>query len=176
VTVIDTPSFCHESPPCDAVQFEAMAHDPFAPPRAELELDEDLGPVPMRIRVAVMAIITAAVMSFALKCAAAAGLMAYSGPQQARASDILPAALPLILVGTLAWKIFVGRDWARWIFTAIVGLGAVGLAAMLYMPSGPEPLIVIPRSQQVASVIHFAFNFTAVVLLFTGDAGKWFRH
>ena len=151
-----------------------MPHDPFAPPRAGLELDEDLGPVPMRIRVAVVAIIAAAVMSFALKCAAALGLMSYPGSQQRTASDILPAALPLILVGTLAWKIFVGRDWARWIFTAIVGLGAVGLAAMLYMPAGPE-LIVIPRSQQAASMIHFALDFTALVLLFSGDAGKWFR-
>lgn len=152
----------------------AMTDDPFKPPQAPLELDDDPGPVPMRVKIAVMAIITAAVMSFALKAAAALGLLSLARNPQASAADILPATLVLLLLGVLAWKIFVGRDWARWIFAAIVAIGVLGLASIYYMPE--QFGISVPRSLWVASVIQSALNLTAFVLLFTGDATKWFRH
>jgi hypothetical protein len=157
----------------DAVEFEAMAHNPFAPPRAELELDEDLQPVPMRVRAAVVAIIMAAVMTFAFKAGAAFGLLRFPGIRPGVPSDILPAILLLLLLAVLAWKIFVGRDWARWIFTAVVGFGMLGLAMIFYWP---ESLAVsVPPAMRAGTVIQFALNAFALVLLFTGDAGKWFQ-
>ncbi len=150
-----------------------MAHNPFDPPQAQLELEEELGPVPARVRIAVVAIISGEVMSFALKAAAAAGFTAFSRSAQATPAAILPAALPLLLMGVLAWKIFVGRDWARWILGAIVGLGALGLASMFYLP--PEFSTRIPQSVRIASTIQLGLNLAAFVLLFTGDAAKWFH-
>jgi hypothetical protein len=151
-----------------------MAHNPFNPPRAELELDEELGPVPARVRIAVAAVISGAVMSFALKSAVAFGFVAFPRGAYGTPADILPATMPLIVLCVLAWKIFVGRDWARWILAAIAGLGALGLAGMYYLPADVSGSL--PQSLLVASVIQLALNFTAFVLLFTGDAGQWFRH
>jgi hypothetical protein len=161
------------SPPCDAVQFEAMAHDPFAPPRAELELDEDYQPVPVRIRLGVMGIIMSAVMTFAFKAGAAFGMVTIPGTRAGTPPDILPAALMLLLLGVLAWKIFVGRDWARWVFTAFVALEMAGLAMMWYWPE--QLAISVPRALLVANVIQFALNFTALAFLFVGNADNWFR-
>jgi len=149
-----------------------VSANPFKPPLAPLELDEDLGPVPARVKIAVAAIITAAVMSFALKAAIALGLV-LAVRRVSAPGDILPATLPLILLGVLAWKIFVGRDWARWIFAAIVGLGVLGLAAAYYFPA--ELSISMPPSMRVPSIIQLALNIAAFVLLFTGDASSWFR-
>lgn len=137
-----------------------MAHDPFTPPRASLDLDEDFAPVPGRVRVAVVAIITAAVMSFAIKVAATL-------------VDLLPTTLALLLLGFIAWKIFAGREWARWIFAAIVAIRLLGVVAMFYFPD--ELSISLPQPVRVASAIQLALDFIALVLLFTGDAGKWFR-
>ena len=150
-----------------------MAHDPFAPPRAELELDEEFRPVPMRVRLAVVAIIMAAVMTFAFKAGAALGVVRFAGTTPGAPEDILPAALVLLLIGVLAWKIFMGRDWARWIFMATVGFGMVALAMIFYWPT--EFGVSVPPFARVANVIQFALNVTALVLLFTGDAGRWFQ-
>ncbi len=149
-----------------------MSADPFKPPLAPLELDDDLGPAPTRVKIAVVAIIAAAVMSFALKAAIALGLV-LAVRRVSAPGDILPATLPLLLLGVLAWKIFVGRDWARWIFAAIVGLGVLGLAAAYYFPA--ELSISLPPSMLVPSIIQLALNLVAFVLLFTGDAAGWFR-
>jgi len=150
-----------------------MAHDPFTPPRAGLELDEDDGPVPMRVRIAVVAIIMAAVMTFAFKAGAAFGLLRSPGMRPGTPSDILPAVLVLLLLCVLAWKIFVGRDWARWIFAAIVLLGMAGIAMIFYAPD--TLAISVPQPMRAGTVIQFALNCFALVLLFTSDARQWFQ-
>lgn len=150
-----------------------MAHDPFKPPQVPLEVEEELVPVPMRVKLAVVAIITGAVMSFALKAAVAFGRVGLPRDTPVAPSDMLPAAVPLLVIGFLAWKIFVGRDWARWMLGALVGLGMIGLAMILY--GSPEIPTPVSQSLRVAGVIQLALNLVAFVLLFTGDAGAWFR-
>lgn len=139
-----------------------MAQNPFKPPQAQLEVEEELAPVPMRVKIAVMALIAGAVMSFALRAA------------MARAIDdiFLPALLQLLLLGVLAWKIFVGRDWARWVLAAVVAMGALGLASIFYLP--PEFMARVPQVLRIAGFIQFALNLAALVLVFTGAGAKWF--
>lgn len=143
-----------------------MAHDPFAPPQASLEVDDDRDPVPRRVAAAVMAVIAGAVTAFALKAGTAFGAGGTSTPV-----ELVPALIPLLALGLLAWKIFAGHDWARWILAAFLGLTAMWWVYYL----SAAGFVPMPRSLVAASVIQFALNLVACVLLFTGEARKWFR-
>ena len=149
---------------------QATPHDPFQPPRAQLEVLVERGPRPKQVKMAAILIVIAAILTFLSNVAFWVGLVAIPAIPQVSLGDYLSAILSLALMCFLAWKIHLGRNWARWIFTMLIVLGVLGLAVSFLFA-----MKVIPPSLWVVSSANTALDLIAVLLLFGREASSWFR-
>ena len=151
-----------------------MPHDPFAPPLAPLEVPIDLGPAPRRVKHAARLIVGSALVALALNAASWTGMVALPGrPPGMVIYEVVIAAVTFAFFALIAWKVYRGTNWARWIFAILVGFGVVGFVLSLgfagqFLKSVPWPFLAAGALQTVIQVV-------ATYFLFTGEAVPWFR-
>jgi hypothetical protein len=151
-----------------------MPHDPFRPPQASLEVPEDRGPTPKRVKYGACLIATSALLAIALNAAMWAGLVAMPGRMPGMVVlEVVVAVLTLAFFGLLGWKIYVGANWARWVFTIFVAFGVVG--SVFSLTFAGELMKTMPWPLMASGFLQTALQVTSAVLIFTGEARKWFR-
>ena len=151
----------------------AMADNPFAPPSADLDIPVERGPVPRRVKVAVAMIAVTFTLGLLTNIAAWTGAVPLAGQQTGGPSQILSGSATFLLYMALTWKIYQGRNWARWIFTVLVGIGLAGL--LITIAFAPTMWRELPKIFWVSSAVQLGIEVVAAAMLFTGDAARWFR-
>jgi hypothetical protein len=71
----------------------------------------------------------------------------------------------------LFWKILQGRNWARWVMAALIVLRNVRL--LLSFVQAPPSVAVIPDT---SAEVGIWLDVAVVILLFTPQATRWFKH
>lgn len=89
------------------------------------------------------------------------------------AGDAVVLVLSLLVFWFLAYKLSAGRNWARWVLAVLWGLGALGMAASFALM--PQVWQIQPGLLVTGSVLQTALQLVILVLLFSRDAGPWFR-
>jgi hypothetical protein len=82
---------------------------------------------------------------------------------------VLTAGLLVLIAVTVSAR----RGWGRWVFAVIYVLGNLG-AVMLVLVM-PEVFRAMPMVLQANMVVQFVLHTAALVLMFTGASGRWFR-
>ena len=149
-------------------------HDPFQPPKAQLEVPVDRGPRPKQVKLAAILVAVGAVLSFLSSLAVFSGVAALPALPQPHIGDLLSAAFSLALMLFLAWKIHAGMNWARWVFTVLVVIGVVGLTVSFFVAS--HVMKAMPAYLWVVSSAQTAIQLVAVLLMFGKIASPWFRN
>jgi hypothetical protein len=147
-----------------------MAQTPYAPPRARVsDSPEARGPKPASVRRAVQLLWISAVLSAAL-----AGLYLVGAvPSVNYVVDAVTAAITSAVTALIAWKIGSGRNWARWLFVVIFILGSLMFVALLMFV--PQAFLSLPGLLQASAVVQFGLQTSALILMFMGASGQWFR-
>jgi hypothetical protein len=87
----------------------------------------------------------------------------------ATGSNLLTAALLILLT----FKINARRNWARWVFVVVSGLGF--LAFLFGLALAPQAFLALPPIAIGAGFIQFVLQTTAMILLLTREASRWFK-
>ena len=151
----------------------AMPHDPFAPPAADLTIVEERGPVPRRVKIAIASYAAAVIVGLLTNAAVWTGVVAMPGRQDPDASQALSAAATFLLYGLLGWKMYQGRNWARWIWAIIVGVGSAGM--LLSIAFAPAAWFGAAAIFWVSAAIQTLLQVGSAVMVFTGEAARWYR-
>ena len=77
--------------------------------------------------------------------------------------------LGLGCLGLVIHRISLGRNWARLLFVAIVGIGMFGSVPRMIVDASASP------ATAAASFAILAVQLVALALLFTAAANNWFR-
>ena len=149
-----------------------MSQDPFAPPRADLDVPVERGPTPRRVKIAVALIVAAFSLGLLMNLVVWAGLAAIGPQRGGDPGQILGGAGTFLLFMALAWKVYQGRNWARWIYAVVTGLGVAGLFVSIAFAA---TLLRLPPLFWAGSVAQTALEVVSAVMLFTGEAARWFR-
>ena len=91
-------------------------------------------------------------------------------------SGVGPTLSNLLVFLYFAWiaiKVSAGRNWARWLFAVMYVLGTIMFFVSLLL--APQVFRSMPTVLQGASVVQFALQAVALVLLFIGTSSQWFR-
>jgi len=148
--------------------------NPFKPPRADLEVPKDAGPMPQRVRIAVYLIWTTLAIGLLVNVAMWTGVVArMPGPRAPILMEVASALIGLGIVAFLAWKVRHGRNWARWLFTVLT---AIGVLSTLVMVGFAAPVLKgLSPIMWISGAVNTTIQVVAVFLLFTGEAPEWFR-
>jgi len=84
-------------------------------------------------------------------------------------SNLVTAALLILLT----FKIDARRNWARWVFAVVGGLGF--LAFLFVLALRREAFLVLPPLAIGSGVLQFVLQTAAMIMLFTREASKWFK-
>jgi hypothetical protein len=148
--------------------------NPFKPPRADLEVPKDPGPMPQRVRIAVYLIWTTLVVGVLVNVAMWAGWVGrMPGPRPSVFMEAVNALIGFGIVAFLSWKVRRGRNWARWLFTVLTAVGVLG--ALVMVGFAAPVLKALPPIAWISGAVNTAIQVVAVLLLFTGEAPEWFR-
>jgi hypothetical protein len=79
----------------------------------------------------------------------------------------------LVLFAFLGWRIYQGRNWARWVFTVWIGSGLLFQVASL--ASAPNDWKIAGVIAWLSSIVQAGLNIATIVLLFTRQARRWYR-
>ena len=151
-----------------------MSHDPFAPPRADLDVPpEDRGPPPRRVVIAVGLAVGSFVLGLLMNLAFFFGAWKIVGQEGANFPQLVGALAMFALYCALAWKIRLGRNWARIVFLVITVLGLFGLLSSVALLG--SWLKGLPSIYWALTGSKVVIEVAAAVLLFTGEAKAWFR-
>jgi hypothetical protein len=136
--------------------------NPFEPPRASLETPpRERGPAPAAVRYAVRIIWISAALAVPFAIVASESFVAFAGN--------------LIGIGILAlfaWNISIGKNWARWVFGIIIGLGT---AMFLYSAIVfSDVWVTVPLATRAFNFLQYLLQLVAVVLVFLPASNEWF--
>lgn len=81
--------------------------------------------------------------------------------------------LTFLLLALVAIKVSAGRNWARWLFAIVYVLGSLMFVVSLLL--APQVFRSFPAVLQGSTVVQFALQTLALVLLFIGTSGQWFK-
>ena len=155
-----------------------MSSDPYRPPAANLEAPRpERGPAPRSVKLAVALLLFSAACSIAITLAMLAGVLP-SPASPSPAMDAASAGLGLVINIFLAYKIYTGRNWARWVFTILWLLGTIGLMlsfTFLRTLGSEEVWKSVPWTTWIGAGIQTLIQVVAIVCLFLGESSKWFR-
>ena len=84
----------------------------------------------------------------------------------------MSALFTVAVYSFLAYKIYQGRSWARWVFAVLWILGMLGLSVLSFAPQVARQ---IPWTAWVMTGIQTVIQLTALVLLFVPVSSRWFR-
>lgn len=149
-----------------------MSGNPFAPPAADLDVPVERGPVPRRVNIAVWLIVAEFSLGLLMNLVVWSGVVAIGPQAGGDPGQVLGGAATFLLFMAMAWKIHQGRNWARWIYAVVTGLGVVGLFISIAFAG---TMLRLPALFWAGSVTQTALEVVAAVMLFTGDAARWFR-
>jgi hypothetical protein len=133
-----------------------MSDNPYTPPTAPV-----LDPSPKAPRAVQVAVVLLSAAAFA-----AVGREAFWSGDVVVGSVML---LLLALLGLLIYKIWVGRNWARILFLAIVVFGSLDTIPQMMRDASSEPVTA------ATSLLILAAQVAALALLFIGTGRAWFR-
>jgi len=151
-----------------------MSQDPFAPPRADLDVKEERGPVPLRVRNAVLILATGYVVGLMMNVVTWLGFVSIPGLEgQAIWSQVISGVATFLLMAALTWKVYVGRNWARIILLVLTVIAVPGLVGMIVLST--TLLKGMPVIFVVMSAVNVVIEIVASYLVFTGDSRAWFR-
>lgn len=151
-------------------------HDPYRPPATTLEspaaAPRKRGVPPPSIRNAGRILWVSVATIVAFMVAWGTGLV--RGPGGAS----MPAVAVLGNVVTIAFLLFVAdsalkaRNWVRWVFAVLWGMGFVSLAFSLAFAL--EAWQGIPLSFRLMNLVQTALQLWAIILMFTPQSAAWF--
>jgi len=148
--------------------------NPFKPPRAELEVPKDPGPMPQRVRIAVYLIWASLAVGLLVNVAMWTDVVArMPGPRAPLLMEVVNGLIGFGIVAFLAWKVRRGRNWARWLYTVLTAMGVLG--ALVMVGFAASVLKGFPPIVWISGAVNTAIQVVAVFLLFTGEAPEWFR-
>ena len=151
-------------------------NDPFKPPKANLEVPVDRGPMPRAVKSAFLLLCTSAGLTLLLMVATLIGLVPVPGGTGSGAELAQSAASSLVgagIIALLAAKIRNGRNWARWVLAVMTVLGIAGwVMSVLVLRNAWN---AVPLALLVVGMIQTALQLVAVVLAFTPQSRAWFR-
>jgi hypothetical protein len=145
-----------------------MSGNPYAPPKAEVEVtgqDDALAERPRQI----VWVVQLAVLNYALGLVSIAVAWDYFARLQSLTSTIISQAFTLVIMFWLYYKIFQGRNWARivWLVLSLLGLAM--------MPFTYRLLDAAPGVIKLQMMIGFGFTLAIMWLLFFSPGKHWFR-
>jgi hypothetical protein len=148
--------------------------DPFAPPKANLDLPEVRGPRPLSVKLAVWTIVTSMALQLAWIAGAWLRIVSFEIPDESRGIVLGSILVGSVLFSYLGWKIHHGRNWARWGLSVWIVLGVLGQAWSI--AAEPASWNANGLLGWIAGVIGTGLNLATVVLLFLSrEARHWFR-
>ena len=146
--------------------------NPFAPPRASLDVPIDKGPRPRRVKVAVWLLCAAMGLNAVMSIAPWLGAVPVI-PGETISSDAFGATLNVLLFGFLGMKVWQGRNWARWVVLVLVALGLLGGATMMLLV--PAAFKFFNGARFAAGMAETVLQSAVIMLVFTGESRGWFR-
>ncbi len=73
----------------------------------------------------------------------------------------------------MTFKIATRKNWARWIFAVVFVLAKIVFLSSVLL--APQIWLALPLTAIGPAITQFVLQGTALVLLFTPDASRWFR-
>lgn len=145
-----------------------MSGNPYAPPKAEVEVAERDEVTAERPRQIVW-VVQLAALNYALGLVSIVIAWDYFSRLQSMTSTILGQAFTFVLLFWLYYKIFQGRNWARilWLVFSLLGLAM--------MPFTYKLLGAMPGITKLQMVIGCGFTLVIIWLLFFSPGKYWFR-
>ena len=145
-----------------------MSGNPYAPPKAEVEVAERDEVTAERPRQIVW-VVQLAALNYALGLVSIAIAWDYFARLQSLTSTILGQAFTFVLLFWLYYKIFQGRNWARilWLVLSLLGLAM--------MPFTYKLLGAMPGITKLQMTIGFGLTLVIIWLLFFSPGKHWFR-
>ncbi len=146
-----------------------IPENPFKPPTADVADPVDAEPArPQSVQFACQLLLVALVLSFA---------PLFPGIRDEAPGDAeIPIVIGIVIYGVLIGialaliaKTYAGRNWARWVNSALLVLGWWITAKDLGTDLQDSPL------GAVLSVVVALLEIAATWLLFTGAGGRWFK-
>jgi hypothetical protein len=140
----------------------------------QLVVHEDRGPVPGRVRNAVLILVAGLALGFLMNLLTWLGIVSIPGLEgQAIVYQVSSGLATFLLWGALTWKIYVGRNWARIILLVLTVLAVPGLVMTFALSA--TVLKGMPLIFVVTSGVHVTLEIIATYMLFSGDSKAWFR-
>ena len=81
--------------------------------------------------------------------------------------------ITIALLALIAMKISSGRNWARWLFGFVYVLGTISFFITLIL--NPQMFKANHLVIQVSTVLQFAIQTAALILMFTYQSNQWFK-
>jgi uncharacterized membrane protein YfhO len=145
-----------------------MSDNPYAPPKAEVEVAERHEAAAERPRQIVW-VVQLAAFNYALGLVSIAIAWEYFSRLQSMTPTIISQSFTLVILFWLYYKIYQGRNWARivWLVLSLLGLAV--------MPFTYKLLDAAPGVIKVQMFIGFGVTLAIIWLLFFSPGKYWFR-
>ena len=126
---------------------------------------------PQAIKRAALCLWFSAALALLVTTAQVLGLVPLVGasPGMTATIGVLTAGLLVLIAVTVSAR----RGWGRWMFAVIYVLG--NLVVVMLVLIMPEAFRALPMVLQANMVVQFVLQTAALVLMFTGTSGRWFR-
>ena len=136
-----------------------MTQNPYAPPSAQVaDPIEPPAPKPRRVIVAMVLFCAAAAMGVTMAIV------------QHREHIVGQIGFPIGVTAGLCLAIAARRNWARWVYSVLIGL------TWLAMIPDPDGWLRPPyTSAHIVALAIDAMELVALILLFTGPSSRWFK-
>jgi hypothetical protein len=86
--------------------------------------------------------------------------------------DVVQVVMTSGFLGLLAYKISIGRNWARWLFAVMWVFGA--LALLVLIGRAPSLLTTVPPLISIGGGLQTLLQLVALTLMFRGESRRWF--
>ena len=96
-------------------------------------------------------------------------------PLRLRVETATVGLATIALYSLLAWKIYYGRNWARWLFFAVFVYAVLDFGLEL-MDGRAQIYSRLPMLVVIIGVIQHLINLAVLVLLLMGPSRAWFRN
>lgn len=145
-----------------------MSENPYAPPKAEVELAEQAHPVIERPKEIIWAVWLAA-LNYVVGLVTIALSWEYFSRLQSMLPTIFSQAFALVILVWLYYKIYQGRNWARitWLVLSLFGL--------VMVPFSYQMLENAPGVLRVQTLIGVGVSLAIIWLLFFSPGKRWFK-
>jgi hypothetical protein len=145
-----------------------MSDNPYAPPKAEVEVAERDEVTAERPRQIVW-VVQLAAFNYALGLVTIAISWEYFARLQSMTPTIISQSFTLVVLFWLYYKIFHGRNWARivWLVLSLIGLAV--------MPMAYKLLDAAPGIIKLQMFIGLGITLVIIWLLFFSPGRHWFR-